>query len=109
MPQMSPDLAARLVSGRGQFVADLALDGCVEVCFIRSDAPHARVDRIDLRTGQGVTAKDLGLQAIPLEAGGMVPVAWPVSLSMTRRPTACSYRAPWTPVTWMRRSRTRTA
>jgi aerobic carbon-monoxide dehydrogenase large subunit len=85
MPQMSPDLAARLVSGRGQFVADLALDGCVEVCFIRSDAPHARVDRIDLRTGQGVTAKDLGLQAIPLEAGGMVPVAWePMALDRVR-------------------------
>ena len=85
MSRLTPDTAARLVSGRGEFVADLALEDCLEVCFVRSNVPHARVDRIDLRTPHAVTGQDLGLRAITLEAGGMVPVAWqPMALDRVR-------------------------
>ena len=85
MSRLTPDTAARLVSGRGEFVADLALEGCLEVCFVRSDVSHARVDRVDLSTRHGVTGPDLGLRPLTLEAGGMVPVAWqPMALDRVR-------------------------
>jgi aerobic carbon-monoxide dehydrogenase large subunit len=76
MPRLSADAAQRLVAGRGEYVADLALEGGVEVCFVRSPAAHAALGRVDLRTPRGITAAELGLRPIALEAGGMVPVAW---------------------------------
>lgn len=85
MPRLTLDTAARLVSGRGQFVGDLHAEGHVEVCFVRSALPHARVDRVDLRTQQGATGVELGLRPIPLETGGMVPVNWqPLALDRVR-------------------------
>ncbi|HYX97806.1 MAG TPA: xanthine dehydrogenase family protein molybdopterin-binding subunit [Geodermatophilus sp.] len=85
MPRLTRDTAARLVSGRGEFVGDLAAEGRVEVCFVRSALPHARIDRVDLRTPRGVTGAELGLRPIPLEAGGMVPVDWqPLALDRVR-------------------------
>jgi aerobic carbon-monoxide dehydrogenase large subunit len=85
VPRLTPDTAARLVSGRGEFVGDLHAEGRVEVCFVRSALSHARVDRVDLRTRQGVTGVELGLRPIPLEAGGMVPVTWgPLALDRVR-------------------------
>src|SRR3954452_7966724 len=85
VPRLTLDTAARLVSGQGQFVGDLHAEGHVEVCFVRSALPHARVDRVDLRTQQGVTGVELGLRPIPLEAGGMVPVTWqPLALDRVR-------------------------
>jgi carbon-monoxide dehydrogenase large subunit len=85
VPRLTLDTAARLVSGRGEFVGDLHAEGRVEVCFVRSALPHARVDRVDLRTQQGVTGVELGLRPIALEAGGMVPVTWqPLALDRVR-------------------------
>lgn len=85
MPRLSPDAAQRLVAGRGEYVADLALEGGVEVCFVRSPAAHAALGRVDLRTPRGITAAELGLRPIALEAGGMVPVAWqPLAVDRVR-------------------------
>ena len=85
MPRLSADAAQRLVIGQGEYVADLALEGGVEVCFVRSPAAHAALGRVDLRTPRGITAAELGLRPIALEAGGMVPVAWqPLAVDRVR-------------------------
>ena len=85
LPRLSADAAQRLVAGRGEYVADLALEGGVEVCFVRSPAAHAALGRVDLGTPRGITAAEPGLRPIALEAGGMVPVAWqPLAVDRVR-------------------------
>ena len=55
------------------------------MCFVRSPLAHARIDRLDLNTQHGVTAAELDLRTITLEAGGVVPVAWrPMALERVR-------------------------
>ena len=47
----------RLLSGRGQFIADINLPGQLHVAFVRSPVAHARITRIDLsamRDAEGV-------------------------------------------------------
>ncbi len=45
---------ARLLRGRGQFVADLAPTGAAHVAFVRSDLAHARLGRIDATEAQAL-------------------------------------------------------
>jgi len=40
---------ARLVTGRGRYVADVALPGLLHVAIARSPHAHARIVRIDAR------------------------------------------------------------
>ncbi|HEY7202318.1 MAG TPA: xanthine dehydrogenase family protein molybdopterin-binding subunit [Candidatus Dormibacteraeota bacterium] len=47
----------RLVLGRGAYLADRPPAGALEVAFVRSPFPHARIGRI---SGAGATAADLG-------------------------------------------------
>ena len=49
---------ARLAAGRGAYLADLPRGGALEVVFVRSPLPHARLGAI---AGAGATAADLGL------------------------------------------------
>lgn len=74
----------RLVTGGGEFVADLPRGG-VEVCFVRSRVAHAMIYSVDLHTHDGVNGAELGLRPIMLEAGGIVPVAWhPLAVERVR-------------------------
>ena len=38
----------RLLTGRGQFIADLKLPGMLHAVFVRSQLPHARIRSVDL-------------------------------------------------------------
>ena len=47
----------RLLTGRGQFIADLALPHMLHAVFVRSPVAHARINAVDLSrvaTAQGV-------------------------------------------------------
>jgi carbon-monoxide dehydrogenase large subunit len=46
---------ARLVTGRGQFVADLRLPGIVEAAFVRSDVAHGSLRAVRLDVARRVT------------------------------------------------------
>ena len=50
---------ARLLTGRGEFLDDLAFPGCAHAVFVRSPHPHARIERVRLgeaRASDGVLA-----------------------------------------------------
>jgi carbon-monoxide dehydrogenase large subunit len=57
---------APLLRGAGEFVDDIGVDGALHLAFVRSDRPHARVERIDVEAATRlpsvfavVTAADL--------------------------------------------------
>ena len=74
MPTLGPDRSIRLAQGRGEFLADRAHADALEVAFIRSPFPHARLGRI---TGAGVTAADLDVKDLPVGAAAMRARPWP--------------------------------
>jgi len=76
MPTVGSGDRDLLVTGRGSFVADLAPDDCVEVCFVRSSVPHAVIRSVELGSAQATWGAELGLRPLRLEAGGMVTVLW---------------------------------
>jgi carbon-monoxide dehydrogenase large subunit len=76
MPRLGTDNGELLVTGRGRYVADVALDDCVEVAFVRSPVAHAAIDAIHLGTDRAVSGSDLALRPLSLEAGGMATVLW---------------------------------
>jgi aerobic carbon-monoxide dehydrogenase large subunit len=53
---------ARLVQGRGAYLADRAPAGVLELAFVRSPFPHARIGRI---AGAGLTGADLEVRGLP--------------------------------------------
>jgi carbon-monoxide dehydrogenase large subunit len=66
---------ARLLTGRGRYVSDVAPPGTLEVAFVRSTRAHARITNVDAeaaRQAPGVvavlTAADLDGVAIPIRA-----------------------------------------
>jgi aerobic carbon-monoxide dehydrogenase large subunit len=76
MPSLGADEHELLVTGRGRFIADLAPDDCMEVCFVRSPVPHAVIRSVELGSAQTTGGAELGLRPLRLEAGGMVSVLW---------------------------------
>lgn len=76
MPKVGTDDRELLVMGRGSYIADVAPDDCVDVCFVRSPVPHAVIRSVDLGTAQAIWGAELGLHPLTLEAGGMVTVLW---------------------------------
>ena len=56
------DRLERLVRGRGAYLADRAPAGALEVAFVRSPLPHARIGRIQ---GAGLTGADLDGRGLP--------------------------------------------
>jgi carbon-monoxide dehydrogenase large subunit len=74
--RVGTDDHARLVTGRGEYIADIAPDDCVDVCFVRAPVPHAVIRSVDLGSTHATWGAELGLQPLSLEAGGMVTVLW---------------------------------
>lgn len=68
--------AVELVQGRAEFLADLRLDA-LEVAFVRSPHPFARICDIELGTADGVGAAELGLPPIRIEGPGLSASGWP--------------------------------
>ena len=63
----------RLITGAGEFVDDLRVDGCLHAAMLRSPHAHARIRAIDVsaaRRAPGVvgvfTAEDLGAAGLPI-------------------------------------------
>ncbi len=73
MPRLTTLNAELLAAGRGRYVADLELPGALEVAFVRSPFPHARLGGI---TGAGVTAGDLRLKPLTIEGPGLNVRPW---------------------------------
>jgi CO/xanthine dehydrogenase Mo-binding subunit len=76
VPRLGTDNSELLVTGQARYVADIAPDDCVDVCFVRSPVPHAVIRSIDLGTSQAASAAELGLQPLTLEARGLVATLW---------------------------------
>ncbi|HEX6511735.1 MAG TPA: xanthine dehydrogenase family protein molybdopterin-binding subunit [Chloroflexota bacterium] len=82
----------RLLTGRGQFVADVQLPRALHLAFLRSPHPHARITRLDVShacqaTGVAkiLTGAEIAHLAPPL------PVLWPCGDPKTRtRPLAAA-------------------
>jgi aerobic carbon-monoxide dehydrogenase large subunit len=76
MPKVGTNDREHLVTGRGEYVADIAPDDCIDVCFVRAPVPHAMIRSVDLGSPHATSGAQLGLQPLSLEAGGMVTVLW---------------------------------
>lgn len=76
MPRVGAGDGELLVTGRATYIADVAPQNCVEVCFVRSPVAHAAIRSIHLGSGQAVSGAELGLHPVSLEARGLVPVLW---------------------------------
>jgi carbon-monoxide dehydrogenase large subunit len=77
----------RLLRGRGQYLADIALPRMLHVAFVRSPHAHAIVGRVDIGAARGVpaavvvTGEDLAARVRPLapamDRPGFVATQWP--------------------------------
>lgn len=63
----------RLTSGRGRYVADLRVPGCLEAAFVRSPLPHADLRGVDTTTAAAMPGVALVLTAADLDGVGEVP------------------------------------
>ena len=68
----------RILSGRGNYVADVELPNMLHATFLRSPVAHARIRRIDAsaaRHAPGVVALYTGADLAPLVVAGQVGIA----------------------------------
>src|SRR3954466_10747292 len=68
----------RLLTGQGRYVDDLALPGTLEMAFVRSPYPHARIVAIDATatlTATGVRAVLTSADVPPLALSPLIPLA----------------------------------
>jgi carbon-monoxide dehydrogenase large subunit len=63
----------RLTTGRGRYVADLRVAGCLEAAFVRSPVPHADLRGVDPTTAARMPGVALVLRADDLAGVGDVP------------------------------------
>ncbi len=73
----------RFVTGRGRYVDDMTLPGCLHAAFVRSPHAHARVERIDLAAARAMpgivaiyTAADLPECRAPIPAATPSPASF---------------------------------
>jgi aerobic carbon-monoxide dehydrogenase large subunit len=81
-----PDLRKedeRFITGRGRYVDDMRVPGCLHAAFVRSPHAHARVDRIDAAAARGMpgvvavfTAADLPECKRPIPAATPAPASF---------------------------------
>ncbi len=70
----------RLLAGEGEYLADLRVDGCLHLCFVRSDHAHARIGSVRTAAAlamPGVVAAVTGAELATEMTGGGVPAASP--------------------------------
>ena len=60
MPKIDTNNNELLVTGRGTYIADLAPDDCIDVCFVRSPVPHATIRSVDLGSPQAAREPSSG-------------------------------------------------
>jgi aerobic carbon-monoxide dehydrogenase large subunit len=81
-----PDLRKedeRFITGRGRYVDDMRVPGCLHAAFVRSPHAHARVDRIDAAAARGMpgvvavfTTADLPECKRPIPAATPAPASF---------------------------------
>ena len=72
----------RLLAGEGEFLADLRVDGCLHLCFVRSDHAHARIRSVRTAAAlamPGVVAAVTGAELATEMKGGRLQAAPPAS------------------------------
>lgn len=82
---------ARLLTGRGRFVADVRLPGMVHVAFVRSPVAHARIAAIDTSEAEaidGVLAVATGADADFADMALVATSALPSHIETPQRPLA---------------------
>lgn len=70
--------ARRLISGRGEYVANHPASGCLHAVFVRSDVAHARISSIDCGTASAEpgVAGVYGYRDLDRLGMGRIPVGW---------------------------------
>jgi aerobic carbon-monoxide dehydrogenase large subunit len=85
-----PDLRKedqRFITGRGRYVDDLRVPGCLHAAFVRSPYAHARVERIDTAAARGMPGVVAVLTAADLpECKRPIPPATPSPASFRSAP-----------------------
>jgi len=76
----------RLLTGRGQYVADLVLPGMLHAVFVRSQVPHARIRSVDLTRAAAASGVVYVLSGLDLVQ--MLPPVPDTQLSLPRKWTA---------------------
>ncbi len=61
---------ARLLTGRGRYIADIVRDGMLHAAVLRSPRPHGRIRRIDIAKAAALPGV-VGVSRPPI-----LPVAW---------------------------------
>lgn len=85
MPRLGLENPRLLITGSGTYMADLELDGCLEVSFVRSPFPDARIQDVRAPDGRGISGADLGIRPLSLESRGLVTVPWdPIAIRRVR-------------------------
>ena len=88
----------RLTTGRGRFLADIAIPGMVHLAFRRSDHAHARIARIDASAAKAmpgviavVTGEDIKDAILPMPQPVVVPALpanypkhWPLAVGKVK-------------------------
>jgi aerobic carbon-monoxide dehydrogenase large subunit len=78
----------RLTSGRGRYVADLRVPGCLEAAFVRSPLPHADLRGVDAARATAMPGVALVLTADDLTGVGDVPTMFGADDAPPWRPLA---------------------
>src|SRR5215831_11766395 len=77
---------ARLLTGQGLYIADLALPGMLHAVFVRSPAAHARIRAVDLSRARAAPGVVYALTGI--ELAKMLPPVSDTQLSLPKKWTA---------------------
>jgi aerobic carbon-monoxide dehydrogenase large subunit len=77
----------RLITGRGRFAADIALEGRLSVAFMRSSVPHARVHSVDTARAEAAPGVVRVFTAANLSLGSATLGNWlPTDMATRARP-----------------------
>ena len=79
---------SRLTTGRGRYVADLPVPGCLEAAFVRSPVPHADLRGVDTTAAAAMPGVRLVLTADDLTDVGDVPTMFGAQDAPPWRPLA---------------------
>ena len=78
----------RLLTGQGEYLADLRVPGCLHLCFVRSDHAHARIGGIRLEAAlamPGVVGAITGAELSQEIQGQKIPVLIPAFAAKYRQ------------------------
>jgi carbon-monoxide dehydrogenase large subunit len=69
---------ARFLTGQGRYVEDIAVEGCMHACFVRSPHAHARIGEVDIAAAVDSPGVVAVLTGADLVAAGIQPMRTPM-------------------------------